>query len=283
LGVSGIAGGVVAFSVLPAPACTLQIAWSVSLPNLNTAMSSPTVASGLVFVGEGGSGKVHAYSATTGQEVWNSGSTIAGATYAAPSVGGGKIFVGSWNGQNTADAGAISAFALGAAPPPPPPPPDPCSGTQPTVLLGTQAIGNQPDSNVIGMAEAFQASAVGCGTVASITMYLDAGSTAGKVTVGIYADSGGHPGILLGQGGSTQLVPNAWNTISISPVSVTTGTKYWIAILGTQSGTLRFRDAKSGCVSETSASSSLTSLPSAWTTGVVYNDCPLSAYGKASP
>jgi len=280
-GVSGIAGGVVAFSVLPAPACTLQVAWSVSLPNLNAAVSSPTVGSGLVFVGEGGSGKVHAYSATTGQELWNSGTTISGGTYAAPSMGGGKLFVGSWNGQNTVDAGVIRAFAPGAAPPPP----NPCAGTQPAVLLGTQAIGNQPDSNVMGMAEAFQATAVGCGTVGSIAVYLDTSSNAGTVSVGIYADGNGHPGTLLGQGqgSGSQLVPNAWNTISISPVSVTQGIKYWIAILGTQSGTVRFRDAKGGCSSETSASSALPSLPSVWTTGVVYNDCPLSAYGKATP
>src|SRR6185312_10051245 len=97
----------------------------------------------------------------TGNELWNSGTTIVGGTYAAPSLGGGKLFVGSWNGQSAADSGAIRAFVPGAVPPPPPPPPS-CSGTQPTVLLGTQTIATKGDSNALGSAEAFQTTTAGC-------------------------------------------------------------------------------------------------------------------------
>src|SRR5690349_12217888 len=225
---------------------------------------------------------MHAFNASTGEELWNSGTTIVGGTYAAPTLGGGKLFVGSWNGQSASDSGAIRAFSPGTSPPPPPPP-DPCSGTPPSVLLGTQTIGTQVDSDPIGIAEAFQATALGCGTIGSVTVYLDSSSTAGKVTVGIYADNGGHPGTLLGQGSTSQPVAGSWNAVPISPVSVTQGTRYWIAILGSVSGTGRFHDAKGGCLSETSAAAGLTSLPSAWSTGAVYTDCPLSAYGSPTP
>jgi outer membrane protein assembly factor BamB len=281
-GVTGIAAGIVAFSVLPAPTCTLQLAWSKALPNLGSAATSPLVGNGVVFVGEGATGTMHAFNAATGEEVWNSGTTIVGGTYAAPTLGGGKLFVGSWNGQSASDSGAIRAFAPGGSPPPPPPP-DPCTGTAPSVLLGTQTIGNQMDSNVIGAAEAFQATAVGCGTVGSISLYLDSTSTATKVTAGIYSDNGGHPGTLLGQASTSQPVAGAWNTIPIPATPIVLGGNYWIAILGSQSGTIRFRDAKGGCLSESSASSTLTALPSIWTTGLVYTDCPLSAYGNAAP
>jgi outer membrane protein assembly factor BamB len=283
-GVSGIAGGVVAFSVVPST-CKLQLAWSASLPNLGSAQSSPAVASGVVFVGEGSSGVVHAYDSATGNQLWNSGTIIAGGTYAAPSLGGGKLFVGSWNGQNFGDTGAIRAFAPGAVPPPPPPPPPPpgCTGTQPAVLLGTQTIQPNSDTNTLGQAEAFQTTAAGCGNVGSISLYLDTTSNAAKVVVGLYADNNGHPGALLGQGSTSAPAAGQWNTIPISSVAVTQNTRYWIAVLGAQSGTIRFRDRSGGCSSETSLATGLTALPATWSTGIVYGDCPVSAYGNAAP
>jgi outer membrane protein assembly factor BamB len=279
-GVTGIAGGIVAFSVLQAPACTLQVAWSAALPNLGYAMSSPTVAGGVVFVGEGASGRMHAFNATTGAELWNSGAIITGGTYAAPSVAGGKLFVGSWNGQNGPDTGTVRAFAPGTGPGPGP---GPCSGPPPAILLGEQTLGSQVDSNSLGTVEAFSTIAGACGSVGSVSVYLDATSTAAKVTIGLYADSSGHPGSLLGQGTTAQPTAGAWNTIAISPVSVTQATKYWIAILGTQSGTPRYRDRKGGCSSELHAASGLSALPLVWSTGAVYDDCPISAYGNSTP
>jgi hypothetical protein len=282
-GVTGIAGGIVALSVLPAPACTLQVAWSAALPNLGSAMSSPTVASGVVFVGEGASGVVHAYDASTGQELWNTGTVITGGTYAAPSIGGGKLFIGSWNGQGTADSGALRAFAPSIQAPPPPPPNSCSGGTVPPVLLGDQNIEASDDSNALGIAEAFRTSASGCGNVGSLSVYLGANSTAARVTVGLYSDANGHPGTLLGQGTMSSPVAGAWNIIPIPQVAVASGTAYWIAILGSQSGTVHFRDAKGGCASETSAASNLTALPSTWTSGSFFQACPVSAYGNSTP
>jgi len=272
-GVAGIKGGISAFSVSQAPSCTLQLAWSVALPALGYAQSSPSVAGGVVFMGEGGSGRVHAYLATTGVELWNSGSLFSGGTFAAPTIAAGKLFIGSWNGFTANDAGSIRAFAPGAVPPPPPGcTPGPC------VVLGNQTIEGQVDSNVSGGAEAFQATALSSGTVGSITVYLDSSSTTGVLTTGVYADNGGHPGTLLGQGALSQPVAGAWNRVVVAPVTVTQGGAYWIAILGTQGGVIKFRDRAGGCKSESSLSTALTMLPSTWTTGHAYTDCPLSAY-----
>ena len=109
-GVSGVAGGVVALNVTAS--CTLQVAWSTSLGGSTQPDSTPTVANGVVFVGEGATGMVHAYDAQTGVQLWNSGSTpySAAATYAAPIVAQGSLYVGSWS--NFSGGGQVGAFSL---------------------------------------------------------------------------------------------------------------------------------------------------------------------------
>src|SRR5262249_2337952 len=74
----------------------------------------------------------------------------------------------------------------------------------------------------------------------------------------------------------------SWNLITISPASITAGQPYWIAVLGPQTGAIKFRDRSSGpCHSQTTQQQNLTTLPTAWTTGTVFPTCPLSAYGVA--
>ena len=69
----------------------------------------------------------------------------------------------------------------------------------------------------------------------------------------------------------------------MAAVSITSGTKYWIAILGTGSGTLFFRDRSSGpCKSELNSTTGLTTLPASWTTGASFRDCPVSGYGRGA-
>jgi hypothetical protein len=220
-------------------------------------------------------GAVHAYNAATGADLWNSGNVITGgATFAAPMVASGNLYIGSWNGYGSADGGTVRAFAVGSGPPPPPPPA--------TVRLGSQVVQSTLDDNALGAAEAFQATAGASGTVGILSIYVDASSTATTLVTGLYADSAGHPGALISQGTSSQLTAGAWNDIPISAAIVTAGTPYWLAILGTQSGTLRFRDG-SGCKSEMSQQTNLTSLPSTWVSGAVWPSCPLSGYGRTSP
>jgi hypothetical protein len=274
-GINGISAGVVGLTVNCAnPPNYLQVAWSVSIAAANDQPpSSPTVANGVVFVGSGLNGSVHAYDAMTGTELWNSGSAItSGATFAAPMVASGSLYVATWNGFNTGDGGTVRSFVTGSSPPP-------SSG----VLLGDQTVESVVDSNSLGRAEAFQTTASASGTVGTLSIYVDSSSTATTMVAGIYANSSGHPGALIAQGSSAQLTSGAWNTIPIPGAIVTAGAPYWIAVLGTQSGTLRFRDGAGGCVSETSGQSNLTALPSAWVTGTVYPSCPLSGYGSTGP
>lgn len=266
-GEPGVAAGVVALKVDPST-CLLSVAWSRTLGGGANPNSTPTVADGVVYAGEGYSGKLFAFDAKTGEPLWSSAGP--GAAFAAPIVADGMVYQGVWNGFTTAAQGTIRAFKPGATPPPPPP----------TTLLGTTSIGTQPDQNVAGSAEAFQATATASGTLGKLSFYLDSGSASTKVTVGVYADNGAgtHPGALLTQAATTTLTANAWNTIAVPAAGLASGTRYWVAILGT-GGTLRFRDAPNGCKSEASASSALTALPATWTSGATYTDCPLSAYG----
>ncbi|MGZ4411105.1 MAG: galactose oxidase-like domain-containing protein [Gaiellaceae bacterium] len=152
-----------------------------------------------------------------------------------------------------------------------------------TVLIGDQTVEPKGDSNAAGLAEAFQATATASGTLAKLTVYVDTGSTATSLVAGIYADSAGHPGPLLGQGTLNAPTAGAWNDVALNGVPVIAGTPYWIALLG-PSGTLKFRDrcCGGGTAAETNLQTSLSALPATWTTGGAYKDGPFSAYGTAA-
>ena len=65
------------------------------------------------------------------------------------------------------------------------------------------------------------------------------------------------------------------------PVPVSAGQRYWIAVLAPRgAGTIRFRDTSSGPGSTTSAQRRLAALPAQWSTGTVFSDGNLSAYGS---
>jgi len=112
-------------------------------------------------------------------------------------------------------------------------------------------------------------------------VFIDGSSSSATMYIGVYNDNGGHPGTLLSQASSSSLTAEAWNSINMPAASIVSGAKYWIAVLGTGSGTIKFRDRSGGCASEGSAQSNLVSLPQTWSSGTRYSDCPLSAYGKS--
>ena len=157
------------------------------------------------------------------------------------------------------------------------------TSSSPIRLVGTETIGPVTDSNPQGMAQAFQAEATMTGMVTSLLVYVDAGSTATRLVAGLYKDNNGHPGTLLAQGTLQSPEAGGWNKVLLPTTAVNAGSTYWIALLS-PSGVLQFRDA-AGSVSqpsETSTQSTLTSLPSTWTTGNIYPVGPLSAYGAGS-
>ena len=95
--------GIVAFRVTAR--CRLAYAWSASYGP--TAIdSSPTVAAGVVFFGNGYGDRAAAFDARTGRLLWNSGRSIKGHVFAAPTVVNGKVYVASTGGDVTAFAPA---------------------------------------------------------------------------------------------------------------------------------------------------------------------------------
>jgi len=173
--------------------------------------------------------------------------------------------------NNTTTATSVTVTVSNAAAPPPP------AGT---VLLGNAATESKIDSNAAGQAEAFKTTAATTGSVTQLRVYIDAGSTAGSVVVGLYTNNAGHPGTLLTSGTITAPAAGQNNTVTVSAASVTAGQTYWIAVLG-PTGTLKFRDrgAVGAANSETSQQTALTSLPTTWTTGSSFADGLLSAVG----
>jgi hypothetical protein len=151
-------------------------------------------------------------------------------------------------------------------------------------MLGATSVPTSVDSNASGQAEAFQYVASQSGTVSSLDVYVDRQSRASRVIVGLYTQaSGSKPGTLLTQATITAPVAGAWNTVSIPPTSLTSGTAYWIAILSpTGSGTLQFRDQGSGGgPSQSSSQTNLSALPASWTTGGQYSSSPAALYAEA--
>lgn len=148
------------------------------------------------------------------------------------------------------------------------------------ILVGTTSVGTYQDYNPEGMAEAFQYTASASGTANQVYIYIDSTSAATQVIVGLYTNTGSNnPGNLLTQVTIANPVKGTWNSAILPVAGITTGTKYWIAVLGpVGSGVVRFRDVSSGTQAQTSAQNNLSSLPATWSPGTNYTNSPMSAY-----
>ncbi len=87
--------GMVALSVKKD--CTLALAWQKVLGPNGASVSPPTVANGVVYYGDGPGDTEYAFDAATGNPLWDSGSTIGGDLYAAPTIVNGRLLVASWD------------------------------------------------------------------------------------------------------------------------------------------------------------------------------------------
>jgi hypothetical protein len=184
---------------------------------------------------------------------------------------------------NAPDAGPYEYTGTVTNPNPPPPPPP--TGT---VLLGsaTEVTPALSDGLGAGQIEAwpFVATASGSGDVAGLD--LDSSSTAQHVVVGLYTNNSGVPGSLLGTA-TINSPTSGWNSANFSSViTITNGTQYWIAVLGTGTGQVVVRDHATGgsCVARVSSANGLTSMPANFTASsdLSLTQCPLSAYVLAS-
>jgi outer membrane protein assembly factor BamB len=72
-------------------------------------MSSPTVANGVVYYGDGYGNELFALSGDSGAVLWSSGSTIAAQIYAPPIVVNGRLYAAAWDNM-------VHAYAVAGAP-----------------------------------------------------------------------------------------------------------------------------------------------------------------------
>jgi outer membrane protein assembly factor BamB len=91
--------GIVAFRVTAR--CRLAYEWSVSFGPMGID-STPTVAAGVVFFGNGYGNRAVAFDARTGHLLWTSGRSLTEHVFAAPTVVNGKVYVASLSGNLSA-------------------------------------------------------------------------------------------------------------------------------------------------------------------------------------
>ncbi len=235
---------------------TGAVAWSVRLPGkpyFGGVLSAPAISGEHLYIGNN-DGKLYALRLSDGALEWSYeiGTWVA----SSPAISGNTLLVGAWDGN-------LYAFSEQHAKKP---------------ALGTRELGEDKDT-LETRGAAYRAQATKTGPVSSISVYLEK-SQARNVAAGIYADENGKPGALLGQA-TVSITGKGWQNVGLpSPVALTKGTAYWIAVLGAD-GKLVVRDhAGDSSPSETLADGRLTSLPARWITGHRYQDGPLSAFAE---
>lgn len=146
--------------------------------------------------------------------------------------------------------------------------------------MGDTALEAATDQVDLGQAEAFAYTATSSGTTASVTLYFGTGTTASSVVVGVYANTAGRPGTLLGQATFTAPRAAAWSSTGLPNVAITSGTTYWLAVMqpASSTGVMRFRDRATGGTSQSASQTGLSSLPSVWSPGTTWPTSSMSAY-----
>ena len=135
-------------------------------------------------------------------------------------------------------------------------------------LVGDNAVETVVDTSVKGRAEAFYFIAAASGTANAFNLYIDSDNSASNILVGVYAGTSSAPTTLLTTGSLSNPTSGAWNAISINPISITSGSRYYLAVLNPNSGSgrLKLRVGSSG-TSKTSSKTNLNALPTTRTTG----------------
>lgn len=89
--------GMLAFKLQPD--CMLSLRWQTTAGQDGNVVSTPTIANGVVYYGDGPNRKIHAFNALTGAELWSSGADVTGEAYAAPVVVNGTLLAATWDGR----------------------------------------------------------------------------------------------------------------------------------------------------------------------------------------
>ncbi len=125
-------------------------------------------------------------------------------------------------------AAAVS-LAPGCAKNNPSSPAGPTATPVPTVcgILAGDSLNNDNDNISNGMVAAVSFTASNNATLTSLTSKLN-GST-GFIAMGVYADNAGSPGMLLVET-LKQTPVSGWNSVTVTPLSITSGGNYWMAL-----------------------------------------------------
>jgi hypothetical protein len=235
----------------------------------------------------------HGYSGNTGGSAEPAGDYHLTSSSPLINIGNGSAVTVDKDG-NTRPVGAapdVGAYEFTgsvtppAPPPPPPPPPTPPTPPAPpgTQLVGNNAVEGLADSLASGQTEAWPFTATATGSAATAALYLDSSSTASGVLLGLYSDNSGAPGTLLATATISAPV-SGWNSATFSsPPSITSGTNYWIAVLGTGTGQVVIRDRGTGGT----CNARVNAAPNNWTSlhnpfgsldPTLFAQCPISAY-----
>ena len=115
-------------------------------------------------------------------------------------------------------------------------------------LLGDRAIESNSDRSRARVARAFPFKADHTGTARSIALYVDRGSSARKILVGMYNNVSGKPSKLLVSGSLTNPASGQWDSVDIGSAPVAARRMYWLVVVG-QGGTAHLRDRVGGAAS----------------------------------
>lgn len=113
-----------------------------------------------------------------------------------------------------------------------------------------------------GVVRADQFTAAESGTSATMSLELS-GNPDKTLYLGVYGDNNGAPGGLLARG-STATTGSGWTTATVSGAGIVSGGKYWLAIMGTGSWAVSYRDAWTPKCKTVITASGKTSLPGSW-------------------
>ena len=90
--------GMLAFEVTPG--CRLELVWAKTAGRNDSVTSTPTVANGVVYYGDGMGNQLHAFNARNGDRLWSSDpADLGGAVFVAPVVVNGTVLAGAWDGH----------------------------------------------------------------------------------------------------------------------------------------------------------------------------------------
>jgi outer membrane protein assembly factor BamB len=80
--------------------CRLKLAWQSPAGRNDSVTSTPTIANGVVYYGDGMGAQIHAFDARTGKRLWSSAARdIGGPVFVAPVVVNGTVLAGAWDGH----------------------------------------------------------------------------------------------------------------------------------------------------------------------------------------